>query len=104
MVGWKKSYRARRSCGVFRPVASNTRAENLPSLLAPTSKGFALLPAWEDSARVSGPVAWNRLAGLAPRTEPRVAMALAPLPAPISRSEEHTSELQSRPHLVCRLL
>src|SRR6202043_1375616 len=23
---------------------------------------------------------------------------------PISRSEEHTSELQSRPHLVCRLL
>src|SRR5690554_7641462 len=27
------------------------------------------------------------------------------LPVPISsRSEEHTSELQSRPHLVCRLL
>src|SRR3989442_6136788 len=24
--------------------------------------------------------------------------------APFSRSEEHTSELQSRPHLVCRLL
>src|SRR5690554_7544993 len=24
--------------------------------------------------------------------------------APIVRSEEHTSELQSRPHLVCRLL
>src|SRR3989442_6404565 len=24
--------------------------------------------------------------------------------APIKRSEEHTSELQSRPHLVCRLL
>src|SRR5215813_6752852 len=24
--------------------------------------------------------------------------------APLSRSEEHTSELQSRPHLVCRLL
>src|SRR3989442_7324443 len=23
---------------------------------------------------------------------------------PVSRSEEHTSELQSRPHLVCRLL
>src|SRR3989442_997995 len=28
----------------------------------------------------------------------------AHLPAPGSRSEEHTSELQSRPHLVCRLL
>src|SRR3989442_6532906 len=25
-------------------------------------------------------------------------------PRQISRSEEHTSELQSRPHLVCRLL
>src|SRR5690554_3008547 len=25
-------------------------------------------------------------------------------PAIVSRSEEHTSELQSRPHLVCRLL
>src|SRR3989442_2097705 len=25
-------------------------------------------------------------------------------PALITRSEEHTSELQSRPHLVCRLL
>src|SRR3989442_13750826 len=26
------------------------------------------------------------------------------LPGPDQRSEEHTSELQSRPHLVCRLL
>src|SRR3954453_13313628 len=26
------------------------------------------------------------------------------LPTTVSRSEEHTSELQSRPHLVCRLL
>src|SRR6266498_2356686 len=26
------------------------------------------------------------------------------LPEPLQRSEEHTSELQSRPHLVCRLL
>src|SRR5439155_21157870 len=28
----------------------------------------------------------------------------APSPIPIPRSEEHTSELQSRGHLVCRLL
>src|SRR5947209_14310634 len=28
----------------------------------------------------------------------------APLPRPLSRSEEHTSELQSRQYLVCRLL
>src|SRR3989442_5290871 len=30
--------------------------------------------------------------------------ARPPAPARRSRSEEHTSELQSRPHLVCRLL
>src|SRR3989442_11667496 len=33
---------------------------------------------------------------------PEVAQAL--LPGRPQRSEEHTSELQSRPHLVCRLL
>src|SRR5690554_7289914 len=39
---------------------------------------------------------------------PQVELRLANSPYPISslypRSEEHTSELQSRPHLVCRLL
>src|SRR5690625_5838677 len=29
---------------------------------------------------------------------------VSPSPAPSPRSEEHTSELQSRGHLVCRLL
>src|SRR5690554_2353434 len=33
-----------------------------------------------------------------------IARALLNSPALILRSEEHTSELQSRPHLVCRLL
>src|SRR6266498_5204572 len=32
------------------------------------------------------------------------AQALVVAPATANRSEEHTSELQSRPHLVCRLL
>src|SRR5690554_7212456 len=31
-------------------------------------------------------------------------LVLRPLPGLPVRSEEHTSELQSRPHLVCRLL
>src|SRR2546429_7312932 len=30
--------------------------------------------------------------------------AVAGIPASVTRSEEHTSELQSRLHLVCRLL
>src|SRR5690554_8013646 len=32
------------------------------------------------------------------------ASADRPEPSAMARSEEHTSELQSRPHLVCRLL
>src|SRR2546428_3699390 len=41
----------------------------------------------------------------APRTEPRSgAPARPPALAPERRSEEHTSELQSRSDLVCRLL
>src|SRR3989442_3146439 len=35
---------------------------------------------------------------------PHDAQQLGTPPPPAARSEEHTSELQSRPHLVCRLL
>src|SRR3989442_10558938 len=38
-----------------------------------------------------------------PPAERQVAAPAEPSP-PSARSEEHTSELQSRPHLVCRLL
>src|SRR5215813_10315989 len=45
------------------------------------------------------------------RVQPRLETGVVPPPghhqpgrAPVGRSEEHTSELQSRPHLVCRLL
>src|SRR3989442_6024549 len=39
------------------------------------------------------------------REELQARAAKSPQPAqPKKRSEEHTSELQSRPHLVCRLL
>src|SRR5690554_7759325 len=34
----------------------------------------------------------------------RLAAPFAPFTGDLARSEEHTSELQSRPHLVCRLL
>ena len=44
--------------------------------------------------------------------KPKKALSPSPTPSPAAgeygietlRSEEHTSELQSRPHLVCRLL
>src|SRR2546422_6763019 len=41
---------------------------------------------------------WRRGQGKSPE------LACASTSAPTSRSEEHTSELQSRLHLVCRLL
>src|SRR5690554_7145383 len=37
-------------------------------------------------------------------TQDHAAAAIAAAGVPVFRSEEHTSELQSRPHLVCRLL
>src|SRR5690554_7062911 len=48
----------------------------------------------------------------APRRSAPSRITAAPVPCPshsrtkvwLGRSEEHTSELQSRPHLVCRLL
>src|SRR3712207_7620354 len=59
----------------------------------------------------AGPVSPPRLAGPGPGPgpdgPPRPAAAGPPdhrLPGPHERSEEHTSELQSRQYLVCRLL
>src|SRR3989442_7648543 len=43
------------------------------------------------------------LGALERRAQPLAEVVLATA-APHGRSEEHTSELQSRPHLVCRLL
>src|SRR5436305_15024017 len=47
----------------------------------------------------SGAVGRSRLVGGTRRRVTRCARF-----SPLNRSEEHTSELQSRPHLVCRLL
>src|SRR5690554_7507657 len=39
-----------------------------------------------------------------PKPVPSIFVTLPALKNRVNRSEEHTSELQSRPHLVCRLL
>src|SRR2546422_8281897 len=56
---------------------------------------------------VLGPEDWARMRDMAQRPEPLVrktfVVAISRIRAQ-SRSEEHTSELQSRLHLVCRLL
>src|SRR5215203_6358586 len=46
----------------------------------------------------------RRSAAPAPRRTRRAPRAAAARPRPRRRSEEHTSELQSRQYLVCRLL
>src|SRR5690554_7030671 len=59
---------------------------------------------WAVDARTSCMIL---LQGLRPVSGSENHYSFTPLigePATISRSEEHTSELQSRPHLVCRLL
>src|SRR2546422_5316416 len=68
------------------PAEDNTRSGASPAF------GTRETPSIHRS-RAPCRVPWNRTA--ASRSRPRV---------PETRSEEHTSELQSRLHLVCRLL
>src|SRR2546422_7001181 len=61
-------------------------------------------PTWERAMRTTR---WMGLAGVAVMTACNGDRATAPGPVPplaTVRSEEHTSELQSRLHVVCRLL
>src|SRR3989442_2378353 len=64
-----------------------------PALLGPLLVLFAL-------ATLAFVAAWSGVA----RIPPDVLAALDVTTRNLARSEEHTSELQSRPHLVCRLL
>src|SRR5947209_16126649 len=65
------------------------------------------------AARVRWSTAWSRLDHCSPSlratsgcrpSRGRCSRALAPTSTASTRSEEHTSELQSRQYLVCRLL
>src|SRR6266498_4908471 len=61
---------------------------------APPGESAALTPLPPASSSASPPA----------RFVMRPRLYTPPPPSEHSRSEEHTSELQSRPHLVCRLL
>src|SRR5439155_24082200 len=61
---------------------------------------------WGEAHRAD---AFLRRSLLPPLSDPALLSAFPPVPpeksiSAVSRSEEHTSELQSRGHLVCRLL
>src|SRR5690625_6768536 len=57
--------------------------------------------AWEIFRAIGSPHWRNQVSGLSCPSTPPVPSTMA---RGSSRSEEHTSELQSRGHLVCRLL
>src|SRR3989442_7077055 len=78
---------------LFRSIVDLLRASKLPILKAHQQRLAGISLALFHIARLCG--ARQRLAVLANR---------AVFAAFLDRSEEHTSELQSRPHLVCRLL
>src|SRR3989442_9634962 len=63
------------------------------------SRGHEPPLGWRDRAVVEGRLGQPRYDHVAPRRRQPPGRVAARL-----RSEEHTSELQSRPHLVCRLL
>src|SRR2546429_2527790 len=67
----------------------------------PRSTLFPYTTLFRSLARQGSRARCSRLA-----SEPRRALTLPPMSTgeSVSRSEEHTSELQSRLHLVCRLL
>src|SRR5215813_14428132 len=97
------------------------RAHALPSRVrraerAPPARCLRWLPRWphrirtrtERVTRCRRPNSGDGHHGLREREEDLARRADPALPRPCApfrgRSEEHTSELQSRPHLVCRLL
>src|SRR5690625_5569492 len=90
---------------------ANDQTKMVRPARAASSPGCALLPA--DSgidSRVSSPPLANSAARVCGQrcerwhTHSTMAVEIAGSEMPKSRSEEHTSELQSRGHLVCRLL
>src|SRR2546422_3903175 len=62
-----------------------------------------LFPTRRSSDLIMNPADAERL-GIAEGDRVRLRSAAGEATVPVTRSEEHTSELQSRLHLVCRLL
>src|SRR3989442_4014210 len=80
--------------GTWNAVAMNSvRGIALPCGARVKTQDFARDPLKQGSSWISPSPASSSTPCGAPDTSPTA-----------SRSEEHTSELQSRPHLVCRLL
>src|SRR5690606_42059267 len=87
---------------LFRsPTSFSGALERFPAIEHHSIRGSVGAKCAAGRARISGFV--QRL-GSAVRPKATGLFRSAPYPAPGARSEEHTSELQSRENLVCRLL
>src|SRR5690625_6036019 len=90
LAGQKRISRISTSTSVTSPVATTESSAALAP--SPTAAGSPATPNTTASTRVAAAAVKLPSGDLTPA-----------LPTP-ARSEEHTSELQSRGHLVCRLL
>src|SRR3712207_8849236 len=88
-----------RLCFFFKESGNHRDLHSFPPRRSSDLGGIGLVhrpivPPWSSSSR--------QVVGTARATS--VAVSGPPAPASAARSEEHTSELQSRQYLVCRLL
>src|SRR5438105_6645476 len=85
------------------PLSSSTTIYSARFFTTPSTTQIFTL-SLHDALPICGPSATGPR-GRRPRTRRTPTARAAPIPSPSpSRSEEHTSELQSRVDLVCRLL
>src|SRR5207253_8503255 len=86
---------------LFRSWLSGLMWERRPQLLARLPNSYSVGHPLQPKRSVT-----FRRPKTAPKIPPSARLRSSPRPAPdyAFRSEEHTSELQSRGHLVCRLL
>src|SRR5436305_10859591 len=82
-----------------------------PSTLFPYTTLFRSNPCWSrQAAQPFPPASWSKSpppsnpSSSSPQAKPTSSRLIRRRRGFRPRSEEHTSELQSRPHLVCRLL
>src|SRR5690554_7125609 len=96
MVGTPASLRIRSAKGVWN--------------MRPYTGCSSLLTCPDEQSTISAPASWKARAikmassGVMPPSTQSCAEIRTDIGRWSGRSEEHTSELQSRPHLVCRLL
>src|SRR2546429_2625653 len=92
--------------------SSDWRSDRIPIVTLSKSISSAALGAWAGGSLCGRArwacgcvIMWLRLAPVVPAARgPHVGSSYVPTHRGGRRSEEHTSELQSRLHLVCRLL